>query len=395
MRKTSINLTIIEKQATFSLAAIFAFRMLGLFMIIPVFSLYAHQLQGTTPFLVGIAMGCYGLTQALLQVPFGMWSDKLGRKPIITLGLILFALGSVIAALSHTITGVIIGRCLQGTGAIGSTVIALLADLTSEQVRTKSMAIVGIIIGTAFSLGMVLGPVLNTWIKVSGIFWLTAMLAVCGLVILYYFVPTPEKIIIHPDAETVPANLPSILRNKKLLQLDFSILISHAILTATFVVLPVVLQNNAHLSEAHQWWLYLPVLLLAFISMPPLIILAERKYPNGIFLVCVIGMGIAELLFWLWQHSIVGIALALWLFFTTFTVLEAILPSKVSKTAPAQSKGTAVGVYSTCQFLGIFLGGCLGGWFYGHYNAAMVLLVCATLAVVWILITCCSMSFKN
>lgn len=394
MRKSSVNLTASEKQATFSLAAIYAFRMLGLFMIIPVFSLYAHQLQGTTPLLMGIAMGCYGLTQAILQIPFGMWSDKLGRKPIIILGLCLFALGSIVAASSNTIWGVIAGRSLQGAGAIGSTIMALLADLTSEQVRTKAMAIIGITIGTAFSIGMILGPVLNTLIDVNGIFWLTAILAACGLIVLYY-VPSPKKIIIHPDAETVPADLSSVLRNKKLLQLDISILLSHAILTASFVALPISIQNNAGLQEPHQWMLYIPVLLLAFISMPPFIMLAERKYPNGIFILSIIGLGVAELLFWFWQHSIIGTAVALWLFFTMFTVLEAILPSKVSKTAPAQSKGTAIGIYSSCQFLGIFIGGCLGGWLYGHFNTGAVLITCALLSAAWLGITLLGLNFKQ
>jgi len=387
MRKSTLKLTRTEKQATYSLATLFAFRMLGLFMIIPVFSLYAQQLKGATPLLIGIAMGCYGLTQALLQIPFGIGSDKLGRKPVIIVGLALFALGSVVAALSHTIGGIIIGRSLQGAGAIGSVIIALLADLTREETRTKAMAIIGITIGTAFSLGMILGPILNNLIQVSGIFWLTALLALLGLLLVYYAVPTPQKLVVHPDAETVPAKFFSVLRNKKLLRLDISILLSHAILTATFIVLPIILQNNTGLNETHQWWLYLPVLLLAFLSMPPFIILAERKYPNGIFLLSIIGLGAAELLFWYWQHSLIGMAVALWLFFTSFTILEALLPSKVSKTAPPASKGTAIGIYSSCQFFGIFLGGCLGGWLYGHFQAGTVLMVCACLTALWLVLT--------
>jgi len=202
MTKTTFKLSTTEKRATFSLASIFAMRMLGLFMIIPVFSLYAHELKHVTPFLLGLALGCYGLTQALLQIPFGFLSDKYGRKRIIALGLIIFAIGSVIAALSDSIWGVIIGRCLQGAGAIGSTTIALLADLTTEQNRSKAMAVMGISIGTTFSLAMIIGPILNSVINVTGIFWLTALLACFALWLLYQYVPNPAKIIIHPEVET-------------------------------------------------------------------------------------------------------------------------------------------------------------------------------------------------
>ncbi len=374
-----------ERRAAFSLAGIFSFRMLGLFMILPVFSLYAHQLNGATATLIGLALGIYGLTQALLQIPFGMLSDKIGRKPIIITGLLLFACGSVIAATAHSITGVILGRALQGAGAVGSTIIALLADLTREEHRTKAMAIIGMVIGMSFTIAMVLGPILNGIIGVSGIFWLTAVLAILGVLIVAKVVPNPAHIIFHRDAEPEIAQFGKVLSQPELLRLDLGIFSLHAILTACFIAIPIILQNTVGLPEEKQWYLYLPVLILAFFAMVPFIIAAEKKRKmRPIFLSAITAVGLSQLGLWFFHDSLLSVALLLFIFFTAFTLLEASLPSLISKVAPSGSKGTAMGVYSSSQFLGIFVGGTLGGWCYGHHHVMSVFLLCAVIAGIWL-----------
>ncbi len=376
-----------ERRAVLSLAAIFSFRMLGLFMILPVFTLYANQLHGATPWLIGITLGVYGLTQALLQIPFGMCSDRFGRKPIITLGLVLFGIGSVVAAMSHSIAGVMIGRALQGGGAIGSTLIAMIADVTREDKRTQAMATIGITIGVSFSIAMVLGPVLNQWIHVNGIFALTALLAVGGLLILHTVVPTPQKLLRHTDSQPVPELFKEVLTNSQLLRLDIGIFIQHAILTATFIVIPVALFQGGHIPEARQWMVYLPVLLISFCIMVPMIIIAEKKRRmKPIFLISIALLMLAQALLALLHHSAWLMGLSLLIFFTGFNVLEASLPSLISKIAPAGSKGTAMGVYSSSQFLGIFFGGMIGGWLYGQHHFSAVFWGCAALALVWLVI---------
>ncbi len=374
-----------ENRSILALASIFAFRMLGLFMILPVFSIFAHRLSGATPLLIGIALGIYGLTQAALQIPFGMLSDRIGRKPIITIGLLLFAFGSVIAALSHSITGIIIGRALQGSGAIGSTLIALIADLTREENRTKAMAVVGMVIGISFFIALISGPLLNTWIGVNGIFWLTAIFAIVGLIILHGLVPTPLKSLFHSDSETQSRLFKSVLQNAELLRLDIGIFIQHAILTAIFIVIPIALQRLAGLAENQQWLLYLPVFVFSFVLMLPLIIIAEKKrLMKPIFVIAVAATLISLLFLAFWHHSVMAISIGLVIYFTAFNLLEASLPSLISKISPAGSKGTAMGVYSTSQFLGIFFGGILGGWLYGQFHIIGVLSVSAGLSLLWL-----------
>lgn len=376
-----------EKRAVSALAAIFAFRMLGLFMILPVFSLYADSLTGATPFLIGLTLGIYGFTQACLQMPFGILSDRFGRKPMIAIGLVIFTLGSIIAALSTSIEGVIIGRALQGAGAIGSVTIALIADLTYDENRTKAMGMVGMTIGLAFTLAMLLGPTLNSHIGVNGIFWLTAGLALFGLLLLFWRVPTPIKQPFQRDAEAVPALFKKLLTNTELLRLDLGIFILHAVLTAIFIVVPVALQNLAGLSLQSQPYLYLPVLLLAFIAMLPMIIIGEkRRKLRGIFITNVLLLLVSVLLLILVDSNIWMTGVALFLFFTAFIVLEASLPSLVSKIAPAGSKGTAIGIYSTTQFLGIFVGGSIGGYLYGQHHLNGVFWLCAGLLLFWLII---------
>lgn len=359
-----------EKSAVSSLSLIMAFRMLGLFMILPVFSAYAPTLNGATSTLIGIALGIYGLTQACLQLPFGMLSDKLGRKPIITMGLILFATGSIIAGLSHSIYGIILGRAIQGAGAIGSTCIAMVADLTRDENRSKAMAFIGISIGMAFTLAMVVGPVINTWFHLKGIFFATALFAGISFILLFTTIPTPPKLTIHAESETTfSKRFKNIITHPELLRLDLGVACSHAILTATFIAIPILLTHLLHIRQSMQIVIYLVVLVLSFISMVPFIIIAEKKRKmKAIFSASVFTMMLSELLLLFFHHSSISIGVILFIFFTAFTLLEASLPSLVSKIAPIRNKGTATGIYSTSQFLGIFIGGALGGVLYEHFG---------------------------
>jgi len=382
------SMTLSEQRATFGLATIFAFRMLGLFMILPVFSLYAHQLKGATPELIGMAIGIYGLTQALLQIPFGTLSDFCGRKPIIALGLVLFGLGSIIAALSHDIWGVILGRALQGAGAIGSTIIAFVADLTREEKRTKAMAFIGLIIGFSFTLAMVLGPILNGLIKVTGIFWCSAILAFSAIAILYAIVPNPSQLRFHVDSETKPGQIFAVLKNGQLALLNLGIFFQHAVLTAMFIVIPLILTHFFQIPTAKQWLVYLPTLLLSLIITVPLIIISEQKrLLKPLFIITVALLGITQFGLSLSYHSLAMVCIYLGLFFSGFNFLEASLPSLVSKLAPLHNRGTAMGVYSSCQFLGIFFGGILGGWLYGKYQIGGVFIGCGIITVCWLIAT--------
>jgi MFS family permease len=373
-----------ENRAAFSLASIFSLRMMGLFMIYPVFAVYAQHLTGATPATIGFALGAYGLTQALFQVPFGLISDRIGRKTVIMLGLLVFALGSAVAALSGSIHGVIIGRILQGAGAVGSTLLALNADLTRVESRTKAMAIVGISIGFSFALAVIIGPLLDTWIGVSGIFWFTALLALMGIAILFGVVPTPARTGTHREAQAVPALFGRVMANRQLLRLDFGIFALHVILTASFLALPEVLLHDGGLGAAQQWMFYLPVLTASLVAMFPLIILAEaRRKMKPVFLGAIVALGLAELALWAWHHTLGEFAVLLAIFFAAFNLMEASLPSLISKEAPAEAKGTAMGVYSSSQFFGIFVGGTLGGWVYGMGGASGVFLFAAAVALIW------------
>ncbi|WP_455376753.1 MFS transporter, partial [Kaarinaea lacus] len=341
------GMTSTERKSVYSLAGIYALRMMGLFMILPVFALYAEHLEGNTPALVGVAIGVYGLTQALLQIPFGMLSDRLGRKKIITFGLLIFAAGSVVAATADSIYGVIFGRALQGSGAIAAAIMALTADLTREENRLSAMAIIGISIGLSFMVSLVAGPVLNQWIGVDGIFWLTGILALCAILVLLFIVPNPVQSTFHRDAMTAPQQLKEVVKDKQLLRLDFGVMVLHMMLTATFVVLPLALRDVAQLATADHWLVYLPVMGLSMLTMIPFVILAEgKRRMKEVFGAAVMTLAVAEVVLVFMYQSVGGIVFSMFLFFVAFNVLEATLPSLVAKMVSPDRKGTAMGVFS-------------------------------------------------
>ncbi len=374
-----------EFRAAGSLAAVFSVRLLGLFMIYPVFASYAAGLTGATPYLIGEALGIYGLTQGLLQIPFGLLSDKVGRKTMIVLGLLLFAAGSAIAALSTSIGGVIIGRAVQGAGAVGAVILALVADLTTEENRTKAMALVGISIGASFMLALVAGPILATFIGVAGIFWLMVGLAFVGIAITEFAVPKPPRLSVHRDAETVPALIGSVLRNGELLRLNFGIFTLHAMLTASFLVVPGLLRETLDIANHSDWMVYLPVLVVSVAVMVPAIIVAEKyRRMKGVFVAAVAGLVVSQAMLYAGAHNLFALLAALTIFFSAFNVMEASLPSLITKVAPPAAKGTATGLYSSAQFLGIFAGGILGGLAHQHGGAAGVFALTAVLALAWL-----------
>lgn len=383
-----------EKRAAASLASIYSLRMLGLFMIFPVFSLYGQQLEGNTPLLIGLAIGAYGLTQAIFQIPFGMLSDKIGRKPVIVMGMLIFALGSVVAAMADSIYGVIFGRIIQGSGAVAAAVMALAADLTREEHRLKIMATIGMSIGFAFAVAMVAGSVLNEMIGVDGMFWLTAVFALMGVAVTLFWVPD-APLSFHRETEPVPEQFKSILKDRQLLRLDAGIMILHMVLTATFLVIPLALVNEQHanLVSSEHWKIYLPVMILALGLMIPFIIIAESKRKmKEVFNGAIVVIALSELGFWAFNDSIFGLAFFILIFFAAFNVLEASLPSLIAKMAPTEAKGTAMGIYSTSQFFGAFLGGVIGGKILDLYGINGVFLFAMSVTVVWSII---ALTMKN
>lgn len=376
-----------EFRAALSLSSVYALRMLGLFMILPVFALYAGDLEGVTPTLTGLAIGIYGLTQAALQIPAGLLSDRIGRKPVIIGGLLVFALGSVVAALADSMLVVILGRALQGAGAIAAAIMALAADLTREQHRIKAMALIGMSIGLSFALALVLGPVLNDWVGVPGIFAITAVLAVGGILVVGFVVPRPVVSRPHRVAEAIPEQFGRVLRQTQLLRLDFGILMLHAILTASFVVLPLILRDQAGVAASAHWKIYLPVLVCSVLAMLPLIIMAERKgRVRPVFLSAIALLIAAELGLFFLPVTLYSVVFMMFVFFTAFNLLEAMLPSLISRIAPADCRGTAMGFYSSSQFFGAFLGGALGGVLHQYAGTHAVFLCSAIGAALWLLL---------
>ena len=376
----------VERKSLAGLASLYGFRMLGLFMVLPVLSLYGGEYAGSSAFLIGLALGIYGLTQGLFQIPLGFLSDRIGRKPIIIFGMLIFLLGSVIAALSETIWGLVAGRSLQGAGAVASTIMALLSDLTTEQNRTKAMAAVGGSIGLAFAVSMVAGPVLaNAW-GLSGVFWVTASLAVIGILVVVSLVPTPAIRVPNAEAQAVPEMFNSLLRNAELLRLNLGIGVLHFVQMASWVAVPVILEQSLSIDRSQHWLFYLLTMGLSFIAMLPFIIIAEKKRVlKNVFVGAVLLLMVAEYLLSFSIENRVGFIAGLFVFFMAFNFLEASLPSLVSKIAPAGGKGTAMGIYSTSQFLGTFLGGVAGGYIAYQYGYQWVFGLSALLVLPWLL----------
>ncbi|MEW6676365.1 MAG: MFS transporter [Pseudomonadota bacterium] len=377
-----------ERRAAWSLASIYGLRMLGMFLILPVFALYAKTLPGGEDHtLVGLALGIYGLTQAVLMIPFGMASDRFGRKPVIIIGLLVFALGSFLAAYADTLMGVLVGRALQGAGAVSAAVSALLADLTREEKRTQAMALIGSTIGLSFAFSLAAGPAIYKFIGVPGMFALTGVLSLAAILVLKYVTPNPGQSAFHSDAQANPARLKDVLRQGELLRLNWGIFALHAAQMAMFTVVPFALVQAGNLDVQHHWQVYLPVLVGSLVLMVPAIIYGEKRGAlKQVFVAAVALMLGAQLGLALSMEAFWGLVAALFAYFVAFNVLEATLPSLISKIAPPEAKGTAMGVYNTSQALGLFFGGVVGGWLAQHQGFFAVFLFCGALMGIWLVL---------
>ena len=353
-------MTPLERRVVATLALLYSFRMLGLFMALPLLALYAADMVGATPLAIGLALGAYGATQAALQIPMGWLSDRVGRKPVILAGLSIFALGSVVAALADSVALIVVGRALQGAGAISSSVMALAADLTAPEQRTKAMAVIGVSIGLSFALALICGPLLASWGGLQAVFWLTAVFALIGMLILALGVPDAAAQQ-HADIGAQRGLFGPVLRDPVLRRLDGSVFLLHFVLTASFLMVPEVIETVMGVARDAHWKVYLPVLALSLLAMYPLLRLSERRgRPLGALRLSVTLMPAALVLLFTGRDFALLCA-ALVGFFAAVNYLEAALPALVSKAVIAHGKGTAMGVYATCQFLGAFVGGTSGG----------------------------------
>lgn len=378
---TPERMSAVELRSALGLATLFGLRMLGMFIILPVFALYAHTLEGGSDLtLVGIALGAYGLAQALLQIPFGRWSDRVGRKPVLYFGLALFAAGSFLAAVATDIRVVIAGRILQGGGAISAVAIAMAADLTREQHRTKVMAIIGSTIGFAFAVSVVAGPWLNAWIGVPGIFVLTGVLALAAMAIVAGL-PSP----VAPVGSQPPVSLSVVLRVPELARLDLGIFVLHAVLMAMFVMVPLALVQAGLAADRH-WQVYAVVMAGSALLMLPAVLRGDRRGGGrGVFIGAIALVAVSQAMLFAAGGSVVSLVAALLVFFTGFNILEAALPARVSRAAPAAARGSAIGVFSSVQFVGAFVGAALGGFLLQRFGAGGVLVATLSLTLLWLL----------
>lgn len=368
----------------FALGSIFALRMLGLFMIVPVFAIYGQDYKGATPALIGLAIGIYGLSQAVLQIPLSLLADRTARKPLIVIGLLLFALGGAISAVSTSIWGVILGRAIAGSGAISAIVMALLADVTREEHRNKAMATMGMTIGLSFIVAFSLGPMLTKEFGLSGLFWLTSIAGILAIGLLT-IVPSPLRLL-KQNPLGFGVQLKSVLALPDLNRLHVSIFFLHLLMTAAFVMLPQQLVTYANIPVAHQGWYYLPLLLLGAMMTIPAIIVAEVKRRMRRIFIAAVGLIVVSLVVLMVGQNRFGMILGIGLFFVSFNLLEAMVPSWLAKRAPVAARATAMGINASSQFLGAFAGGVLGGELLTYTNAHISWGILAGLALVWLFV---------
>jgi len=369
----------IERIFALKISLIMSVRMLGLFMLFPVMSIYASEYDNSTPFLIGMAIGIYGLTQALLQIPFGYLSDRFGRKPILVIGLLIFFLGSVLAANTSNIILVIIGRALQGGGAISAVLMAFLADSINEENRSKANALVGFQIGVAFMLSLLLGPIISSKIGLQGLFWSIALLSLIAMIIVFSLKHSKPIAYYKISFKAFKDNL-----TKELITLDFSIFFLHLILAAGFIVMPILIIENQIVSMIDNWHLYLPAILLSFLGMLPLIVISEKfKKTKLILMISIILLIVSQIIFLNTKLNFQLFLISLTIFFIAFNSIEALLPSLLSRTASTSKRGLAMGIFSTSQFLGTFFGGAIGGLIYDIYDLNSVFLFTIFVAIIW------------
>ena len=368
-----------ERFFALKISLVMAIRMLGLFMLFPVMSVYAGDYESATPFLIGMAIGIYGLTQAIFQIPFGYLSDRFGRKPILLIGLLVFLLGSILAAHTSNIIIVVIGRAFQGGGAISAVLMAFLADSISEENRAKANAFVGFQIGVAFMLSLLIGPIISSRVGLSGLFWVIALLSLIAMLIVLSLKHTKSITYYKLSLKAFKENF-----TKELLALDFSIFSLHLILAAGFIVMPLLIMENQIVSMLDNWQLYLPAVLLSFLGMIPLIIISEKfKKTKYILLISILLLISSQIIFFSLNLNFKIFLITLTIFFVAFNTVEALLPSLLSRTASASKRGLAMGIFSTSQFLGTFIGGAIGGFIYDIYNLNSVFLFTIFVAIIW------------
>lgn len=391
------KMTSVELRATWGLGTVLSLRMLGMFMVLPVLATYGMALEDASESLIGLAIGVYGLIQAVFQIPLGLVSDRIGRKPLIVSGLLIFALGSTIAALTDSIWGVILGRMLQGSGAIAAVAMALLSDLTREQNQTKAMAFIGASFGVTFAIAMVIGPIITRIIGLSGLFWSITALALAGVVLTLLMVPSTGIHTLNRESDVVFSNLSKILTNSQLLKLNLGIFCLHAILMLNFVTLPPMM-TDAGFPPSDQWQVYLITMLISLALTVPFIVYAEvKRQMKRILISCVTQLMLVELILLAADGKLWLMFAGIQLFFLAFNVMEALLPSLISKASPAGYKGTAMGVYSTSQFLGVAFGGTLSGFLFQLQGVWLVFLVSVAIAMVlWLVsVTLCEPAYVS